>query len=142
MKIAVERRWLTPESTIGEMYIDGEFFCFTLEPPVMPVPVKPRAIPEGTYRLTLRESDKFKRILPHVENVPDFIGIMIHNGNVPADTEGCCLVGNSRGTNFIGNSKVTLLRLLMRLGFTGVVSAGEKLPEHVIRYYFEREETK
>lgn len=85
------------------MFVDGAFFCYTLEPPKREN-IKPRAIPPGTYELTIRFSPKHGRLIPHVENVPGFSEIEIHIGNYPKDTEGCCLVGTTRSLDFVGGS--------------------------------------
>ena len=101
---SVHRQILTPLSTIGKMAIDGVFFCHTLEPPIRQAPAKPRAIPAGQYPLTIRWSTRFGKDMPHVEDVPDFGGIEIHVGNYPQDTEGCLLLGQTVGRDFVGNS--------------------------------------
>jgi hypothetical protein len=104
MKIEVIRKWYYPDCTMGELYIDEIHECYTLEPPTMPAPVKPRAIPEGTYPLTIRYSPRHGRNVPHVENVPDFQDIEIHPGNYPHDTEGCLLVGEDKDISAVYGS--------------------------------------
>lgn len=118
MNIRVERQIFSPYSTIGDLFIDGVHECFTLEPPwVDSSNIKPRAIPEGTYTLSNRFSPKHGRSVPHVENVPGFEEIEIHWGNFPGDTEGCLLVGTTRGPNpdFIGGSKLAFSNLWEKL---------------------------
>ncbi len=76
--------------------MDGVWECFTLEDRVRPAGVKvygATAIPEGTYRVLVTPSPKFKRPLPLIVNVPGFDGIRIHPGNTHLDTDGCLLVG-------------------------------------------------
>ncbi len=109
MNLLVKRTDKTGVSTIGELLIDGEHFCFTLEPP--------QPIPLGAYPLTIRHSPRFQRDMPHVENVPGHEGILIHWGNWAKDTEGCLLVGITKGVinNFIGESKKAFEALFMRL---------------------------
>lgn len=109
MNLKVQREFLTLRSTIGRIFLLGsggqaDFQCYTLEPEQRNDDVKPRAIPAGTYELTLRMSRKHGRLIPHVENVPGFSEIEIHIGNFPHDTEGCTLVGKTREADAIGLS--------------------------------------
>lgn len=108
MSWLVQRRWSDAKSVTGELFHNGSHRCWTLEPPYRrrewDVKVKPYAIPAGTYDLTIRFSQRFQRLMPHVENVPGFSGILIHWGNFPKDTEGCTLVGSMRNTDFVGHS--------------------------------------
>lgn len=117
MQLRVERQDFSPYSTIGEMFIDGVHECFTLEPVWTESDVKPRAIPEGTYKLVPRMSKKHGREVPGVEDVPGFQDIEIHWGNFPRDTEGCCLVGQIKGPHpdFIGGSKLAFAALWEKL---------------------------
>lgn len=105
MRVVVQRKWFTPLSTCGEMSIDGWFECDTLEPPKKDDESKPRCIDAGTYDLTIRRSERFQRLMPHVENVPGFLGVEIHWGNIPKDTEACTLVGTTHSANFVGHSE-------------------------------------
>jgi Family of unknown function (DUF5675) len=89
---------------MGELSIDGSFQCYTLEPPHRDGDTKPRAIPAGRYRLTWRFSKRHQKDVPHVEDVPGFTEIEIHAGNYPKDTEGCLLLGRSRGPDYLSTS--------------------------------------
>lgn len=94
LSLEVIRKELTPEVTLGELYLDGEFFCFTLEDTVRDCKVPGEtAIPEGSYEVLVTNSPRFKRKLPLLINVPGFDGIRIHPGNSAEDTSGCLLVG-------------------------------------------------
>lgn len=115
MNITVERMWFTPNSTVGEMSLNGVFFCYTLEPRADQSQGKPYCIPAGQYPVTLQMSARFQMITPHVMNVPGFEEIEIHPGNYPKDTEGCCLVGSTRDTDFVGNSRATFAQLMPQL---------------------------
>ena len=127
MNLRIERNTFTDFSTIGELLIDGEHECFTLEPVWRTDDVKPRAIPEGTYKLVSRMSKKHGRMVPGVEDVPGFADIEIHWGNFPRDTEGCCLVGKTKGPtpDFIGGSKLAFADLWAKL--VPVWDAGEEI---------------
>lgn len=120
MKLRLNRHATGLTCTIGDLYVDGAHCCNTLEDPIRedgrPVAewkVKgDTAIPAGLYSVVLTESVRFKRVLPLVENVPGFEGIRIHAGNTSHDTEGCILVGEWPGGEFINNSRNALATLL------------------------------
>lgn len=109
MNLTVQRKTLTSKSTIGQLYLDGTFQCYTLEPPARED--KPHSIPAGTYQLSFRWSPKFLQIMPHVENVPGFEEIELHWGNYPSDTEGCLILGQTVGPDFVGLSKAAFAKL-------------------------------
>lgn len=116
--------------TIGRLLINGEYFCDTLEPKVRDLSkelkVKGKtAIPAGRYRLYLTYSSRFKRILPLVDNVPQFSGVRIHRGNTAKDTEGCILVGYNREVGKVLDSAVTEQRLMAVLQNTA--NRGEQI---------------
>lgn len=106
MKLRVERTWCNPECTIGSLFVDGGFECYTLEDVERPIKVfGETAIPKGTYRVDITYSQRFKRETPYIEDVPGFEGVRIHPGNTAVDTHGCLLVGRTKGSNWIGESK-------------------------------------
>lgn len=105
MKITVQRQKGTPLSTPGLIDVDGVWEGYTLEPRMDRSQGKPYAIPAGTYKLALEFSPHFQTITPHVLDVPGFEYIEIHWGNYPKDTEGCLLIGMTRGQDFVGNSR-------------------------------------
>jgi hypothetical protein len=108
LELFVNRETFTDFSTIGELLVGDQHFCWTLEPQWRTDDVKPRAIPEGRYPLKRRWSQEHKRDVPGVENVPGFSDVEIHWGNFPGDTKACTLVGKTKGPHpdFIGSSKV------------------------------------
>lgn len=102
--LLLKRTLANPICTQGELYLEGVFSCYTLEPPKEEPPVKPRSIPAGTYEFTIAFSPKHGYNVPLLEAVPDFEAIEIHIGNFPRDTLGCILVGKVLGTNAIYQS--------------------------------------
>lgn len=106
MKIEVKRLYKTENSTIGELTIDEKFECYTLEDKERDIKIKcETAIPKGTYKVIINKSNRFKKLMPLVLNVPNFEGIRIHPGNSNHDTEGCILVGQTRSKDYIGKSR-------------------------------------
>lgn len=116
MHLKLHRKIFTDDSTIGELFIDDVFFCYTLEDKVRPVKIKNiTAIPSGTYDIVINFSNRFQKYMPLLLKVPNYEGVRIHSGNKSADTEGCILVGGTKETNFIGNSRVTFGKLMVKL---------------------------
>lgn len=116
MQITVKRLYKTDTSTIGELLIDGVFECFTLEDIERPVKIKAEtAIPKGTYKVIINMSNRFKRLMPLLLNVPNFEGVRIHAGNTNHDTEGCILVGQTRNKNYIGQSRKAYEKLFKKM---------------------------
>ena len=106
MKIKINRLYKTENSTIGELLIDGKFECFTLEDKERDVKIKGEtAIPRGTYKVIINQSNRFKRLLPLLIDVDNFEGVRIHAGNTNHDTEGCILVGQTRSKDYISKSR-------------------------------------
>jgi hypothetical protein len=117
MELKLVRTILTPQSTIGELYVDGIWECYSLEDCVREGPkiLGETAIPEGRYEVVIDMSARFQRLMPHILNVPDFEGIRIHSGNTEADTRGCVLVGRSKLINTIVGSQRAFLTLFAKL---------------------------
>lgn len=100
MELKLKRKALEPEYTIGDLFINGEFFCNTLEDTYRDLSKEKKipgktAIPYGKYEVILNYSPRFKKELPRLLNVSHFDGVLIHGGNTPEDTEGCILVGEN-----------------------------------------------
>lgn len=124
MNITLNRIAKKPKYTIGKLYIDGEYFCDTIEDTdrgltqtMTDAQVKSKkvygqtAIPTGTYRVIISYSNKFKRQMPLLLNVPGFLGIRIHSGNTEKDTEGCLIVGKNKVVGKVIESKDTYNKL-------------------------------
>lgn len=109
MKLQLKRIAKKSDYTIGKLYIDGEYFCDTLEDRVRELSKEQKiagqtAIPAGKYPIIVNLSPRFKRLLPRLLNVPHFEGILIHRGNTAKDTSGCILVGENKRTGMVLNS--------------------------------------
>ena len=116
MELKLVRKWLTDNSTIGELSVNGVFECFTLEDKVRQEKIPGiTAISVGRYEIAVTFSNKFQKYLPLFLNVPDFQGVRIHPGNRPEDTEGCILVGQTRAQDFIGDSRLAFDALFAKI---------------------------
>lgn len=94
--------------TIGKLYDGDTYLCDTLEPPVN---VNHPCVPVGTYEINYQPSKKFGTTMPFLLNVSGRVGIMLHPGNKPRDTQGCILVGRNNIKGTVLNSKVTFANL-------------------------------
>ena len=118
MELKLIRETFTEKSTIGSLYVNGIFFCYTLEDKDRKLEsggVKEyakTAIPRGKYKVINSFSNRFKKYLPELVNVPQFAGIRIHAGNTADHSEGCILVGATKAVDFIGQSQVTFGKLM------------------------------
>lgn len=116
MKITVKRKIFTAKSTIGELYVDDVFECFTLEDVRREKKISGETcIPKGEYQVVINQSNRFKCLMPQILNVPSFDGIRIHSGNTDKDTHGCILVGLTKAPDFIGKSKEAYEKLFNKL---------------------------
>jgi Family of unknown function (DUF5675) len=121
--ITIVRETFTENSTMGELYLDGAWQCFTLEPPESAIGStgKPELVQLGTYQAALEMSPKFGTITPHLKGVPFYDDngphgpVELHWGDYPGNTDGCCLVGGMRAMNFVGNTRVALKMLVAKL---------------------------
>lgn len=115
MKLELKRLYFKETYTIGKLFVDGDYLCDTLEDKHRPDGEKvygETCIPEGTYRVILNYSNRFKRIMPLLLDVPMFEGIRIHSGNTDADTSGCLLVGENKIVGKLINSRSAFNNLM------------------------------
>lgn len=104
MLISIHRSY-KEKATTGMVFVDGNYFCHSLELP------KGKCIPEGEYQLHLTYSPKFNRIMPLVVSVPHFEGIRIHPGNFIKHTRGCPLLAYDVGVDPNGDPAIFRSRI-------------------------------
>jgi hypothetical protein len=81
MEIKVIRKYTYPTSQLGELWVDGAFFGYTLEDVNRAKKVYGETcIPASTYNVIVTYSNRFKVELPLLENVVGFAGVRIHGG--------------------------------------------------------------
>ena len=138
MELYLKRIARKAKYTIGHLYIDGKYFCDTIEDTDRGLKQTDAyasnkrkkvhgetAIPTGRYQVTLNvQSPRFKSkpayqfcngYLPRLINVPCFDGVLIHIGNSQRDTEGCIIVGENKVVGKVINSTATFQKLYQRL---------------------------
>ena len=99
MKLRLARKPTTPDYTEGDLFLNGEWFAFTLEDTVRhgeKVHGK-TAIPAGTYKVGATYSNRFGRVMTQILDVPGFSGVRIHQGITAGDSLGCPLFSKRRG---------------------------------------------
>lgn len=113
---------------IGDLYIDGKFFCYTLEDEKRADGEKvygKTAIPAIEYKVKITYSPAFKRKLPLIYNVDEdfsvqyegvkFTGVRFHGGNTSKDSHGCPLVAfNTDGKRIWGTAERKLVQKLQQ----------------------------
>ena len=116
------RDTFSKESTIGELFLNGERICDTLENSWQDNQRNISCIPEGVYPVRLRlprESATRDYIHLLVQEVPDRDWILFHRGNTAKDTSGCILVGLGSQQDFVSNSVLAmdlLIKEILNLG--------------------------
>ncbi len=125
MQIKLTRIQLDNDVTIGELVVN-KFTCWTCEDAVRPQKIAGQtAIPAGRYRVRTTFSNRFKRLLPLLDDVPGFTGVRIHPGNTAADTEGCILPGLVRMPKGVGQSRDAFASIFDMI--LAAEQAGEKI---------------
>lgn len=135
MELKITRTYKKDKYTIGDLYINGEWFSSTLEDKdrgldfqMSEYQIKKNkiagetAIPTGTYKVAMNIiSPKFKNTkwakpyggrVPRLLDVKGFESILIHPGNTAQDSSGCILVGLNKAVGKVLNSTDTYLKLM------------------------------
>lgn len=142
MKLTIKRTITRNSYTLGKLYIDGVYFCDTLEDKdrgltqnmsveqikSIKVPGE-TAIPKGTYRVTLDVvSPKFSKYpfymqtcegkLPRLIDVKGYDGVLIHVADGPKRdslVQGCIGIGNLSAEEYLMNGKKVFVELYNKL---------------------------
>ena len=130
MELTLVRKYFCEEYTIGKLYVDGKYFCDTIEDKVRDLDNEGKvygktAIPYGTYRIAMdvvsprfANHKQYRHIggkLPRLLDVPHFDGILIHIGCTAEDSSGCILVGQNLAKGKVLNSTITFNNLYATL---------------------------
>ena len=134
MELTINRIAPRETYTLGKLYVDGKYFCDTVEDKVRDLNkdgdlldvgeckiASKTAIPYGRYEITMKvKSPKFSQraaynwcggYLPRLLNVKHFDGILIHAGNSADDSAGCIIVGKNKVVGRVVESMDTLKKL-------------------------------
>ena len=126
INLLIIRDTFTDESTIGELFVNGERMCDTLELPYRDNQRSVSCIPLGEYKVRLRyarESATRNYLHLLVQDVKDRSYILFHRGNTAKDTRGCILVGQGSQQNIVHNSTLAmdlLMKEIINLGGTNI----------------------
>ena len=114
MNMKISRNKLSPTSSLGELWIDGVFFCYTLERPSINATGAqlPLCIPTGTYSVTPRWSAHNNMEVLGINDVPGRTDIEIHPANWPTQLLGCVAVGDIQSQDYVGDSRDTFAKLM------------------------------
>lgn len=118
MELILKRFSGADESTLGLIFVEEKFFCYSLEDQFNEpkVPGETR-IPAGKYQIMLRTDggmhkrygDRFDwhKGMLWLQMVPNFTFIYMHVGNKDDDSEGCILTGDGQMQNVTERGQVT-----------------------------------
>ena len=126
VNLLILRDTFTEVSTIGNLYLDGEWLCDTLELPYKDNQRSISCIPEGQYKVRLRTArESATRDYLHllIQDVPNRDFILVHIGNKSSDSRGCILVGIGTEQDFVKNSRLAmelLMKEILNLGGTNI----------------------
>ena len=133
MKLTVVRTQFGTDATNGLLFVNGLFECYSLEDQYQAVKVMHETcIPEGTYDIKFRTvggfHEKYKKRygadhygMLHLQDVPNFTYILIHQGNSDEHTSGCLILGETQqdldlsDDGFIGHSGVAYKKLYKKV---------------------------
>ncbi len=116
LELLLERDIKLPTRTLGKLSINGVHECFICEDAVRDSKIHGQtAIPAGRYEIIITLSNRFKRELPILLNVPNYEGVRIHSGNHEGHTEGCLLPGKTRNDTGVFSSVLATNNLILKI---------------------------
>lgn len=154
MNLKIVRKYKKDTYTIGVLYVNGSYFCETLEDKDRGLKqtdninaIKSKkvygetAIPAGTYKILMDVvSTKYSAVafykqlcggkMPRLQNVPGFEGILIHPGNTALDSYGCVLVGRNKVKGGLMQSRDTFKALYNKMSIAH--KAGEEITIEIL----------
>lgn len=158
MKIKVERKARKATYTVGKVYIDGKYFCDSLEDtdrgitqamPFTPTPsgsvngywttadgkridkvYGKTAIPTGLYDVCSYYWPKFGCYVVQLLRVGGFTGILLHNGMTADNSEGCVLLGKNNAVGRLDGNRIYMDALAARV--MACEKRGEKVQIEIV----------
>ena len=149
MKLTLYRKYKKDTYTIGILYVDGVYFCETVEDrdrglkqtdslsKIKSVKVYGEtAIPTGIYTIRMNiVSPKYSAVafykqlcggkMPRIMDVPGFEGILIHPGTTALDSNGCVICGKNKIKGGVTQSRDTFRALYNKMSVAH--KKGEKI---------------
>lgn len=107
-RLLLKRTTRMSEGVIGELYVNDNFECFTLEHPQL-------LIVPGSYGVEVYNSPSRGYQVPLLQDVPQRSYIEIHIGNTEKDTAGCILVGLAHDHSSLIKSRLAFEALLPKI---------------------------
>jgi len=124
LELELIRIYYSLKYTIGKLYINGVYFCDTIEDVNRDLNhdgdlsdkgetkvMHQTAVPFGRYKVIVNMSSRFKRLLPRLLNVNSFDGILIHNGADENSSSGCIIVGKNTIKGKVTNGTLYMNKL-------------------------------
>jgi hypothetical protein len=124
VELLLNRIALKEKYTIGKLFVNGVYWCDSIEDKNRDLNkdgdlsdegefkvMHKTAIPYGRYKVIVNMSNRFKRYLPLLLNVPEFEGIRIHNGLDENSSSGCIILGENKEKGKVLNSKFWMDKL-------------------------------
>lgn len=114
--VRLDRIFNCSDYCIGKVYVNGNYFCDSIEDNVRDLKsakdkvYSKTAIPQGSYNVIWDYSERFKKTMPHILEVPYFEGVRIHSGNTAEDSAGCIILGMNIIKGAVLNSRETIDR--------------------------------